>query len=312
MNSGTCDEEILELNADFSDLNSDDEQVIETQNNIDDSIIKQRCNEKVWLKFFRKGKVSIIEYRDELLKMLVTIYGLKIDGIFFVDNSSVLVEVVLDNSAKNYFVFIYEERLGNKMVKSKSINNIVNLCDGKFSLTISNVVMFLVFLPRTSTIHISCASSTYPYGLCNGKIINLESSCFIVDVRFNIYECLLTLQGELINSMNCFVGLRLEASSESNDMFKIRFSLKHECLTSNFLIALKKIFGTMFFSLDTFHLVPSFVNTSTELSAKLLSVDLTYPSAVESSKLERTNTDSRLLRRKSKKIKRHSLLYRQN
>ena len=326
MDTYICEDEVLEINADFSDFISDDDQVNVTQNEI---VINHKRNERIWIKFFRKGKVSLIDLRDDLLKMLISIYSLNIDGIFFVDDSSVLVEVELNDSARNYLLFIYEERLGNKVVKNKSIKNIVKLCDGKFSIIINNTVIFLVILPGTETIYMPCKSSSFPYGLSNGKIINLQSSCFVVDKRFSIYECLLTLQGELDNNLDCFVGIRLELDNESENTSRIRFSLKHEQLSNNFLIKLKKIFGMMSFSQTTIHLLPAFrenftVNCNKQLvnfDSNLSSIDLIYPVAAEApstkesecKKMDCVNSShSRKLGKKLKRNKRYSALYRQN
>ncbi|KAL7033674.1 hypothetical protein ACKWTF_007674 [Chironomus riparius] len=74
MGTYTSEDEVLELNADFSDFTSDDEKVIEKKT---ETITDPVINEKIWMKFFRKGKVSLRDIRDDLLRILVKVYGAK-------------------------------------------------------------------------------------------------------------------------------------------------------------------------------------------------------------------------------------------
>ena len=320
-----CCEEVLELNADFSDFSSDEEKVVNIKAvNHERLLTATELNERIWLKFFRKGKASVLELRDDLLKLLVHVYNLTIDGIFFVDQSIVLVEMVLDNSARNFLLFIYEERLGNKIVKKKPINKIEQLCDGKFFIPINNTVLSLVILLKTNLIRIPCKSHASLYGLSNGGVINLESESFYVDKRFNVYECLLTLQGELNNNLDCFIGILLEVVDEIGNFSRLIFSFKLGLMSNTLLIKLKKIFGTMYFSSSTIHLLP--INDSAsnsgncdlflEFNSSTAFADSLYPLSCLSlsSDIGNANTnfiDSHFRNTGSsnKRRKRHSLLY---
>ncbi|CAG9799442.1 unnamed protein product [Chironomus riparius] len=322
MGTYTSEDEVLELNADFSDFTSDDEKVIEQKT---ETITDPVINEKIWLKFFRKGKVSLRDIRDDLLRILVKVYGVSINGIYLVDNSVVLVEIEVDSSSKNFLLFIYEERLGNKIVNRKSFNDTTKFCDGKFSMSINNVVLFLVVLSRTRLIYIPCKTCSLPFGLSNGEVINIETSSFFVDERFNVYECLLALQGELDIFSDCLIGIRMELDSVAEKSSRIRFSLKLGQLSNTVLMKLKKFFGMTHFSPTTLHLLPSINDASSESSSIqlpdfgpcLMNADLLYPRDSPSQDIGRSNINSVNFfhfRRNSKTIKRkkrHSLLYSQ-
>ena len=325
MSSFVSEDEILEINADFSDFISDDEKVIEQEAEIIPDPVR---NESIWFKFFRKGKTSLIDIRDDLLRILANVYCVKINGIYFVDNSVVLVEVEMNSSSRNFILFIHEERLGNKIVNRNSIKDIAKLCDGKFSMSISNVVLFLVILPRTKLIYIPCKTFSLPFGLSNGELINIETSCFFVDERFNVYECLLTLQGELDNNLDCFIGIRLELHNEADNTSRLRLSLKLGQLSNTFLNKLKKIFGMTHFSPTTIHLLPSINDTSNESGSNqlldfnpyLANVDLIYPQTFRDSSSQDLGSNnlnsvvsshSRRIGKRIKRKKRHSSLYRQ-
>ena len=166
---------------------------------------------------------------------------LNINGLFFKNDSDVLVEVVVDDCLKSHLIAIYEERLGTKILKNKPINNIIKLCDGKFSRVVNNDVMFFVILSNVKTILFPCKSLVFPFGLSNSEIINMESDSFIVDERFSVYETFSLLKEEIGESFfECFIGMKMELCDEFSNTTHIRISLRHKSITLNFLNKLKK------------------------------------------------------------------------
>jgi hypothetical protein len=278
----SSDEEVLELNADYVDILSDGEAVLEVAraNNL-------KLNEFVWLKFFRKGKLSLSGIYDELLNYLINGANLCINGLFFKDDSDVLVEVIVDGNLKSYLLSIYEERLGTKILKNKSIANIVELCDGKFSKVINNLVVFFAILSDVKANLLPCKFSKLPYGLSNCEVISIESEGFEVDERFSVYETFSLIKEEIAGCFyDCFIGMRLEFCDETLNTARIRMSMKHEYLSVSILSKLKKIFGKIFFSAFTIHVFPinrfeEICQNFSELHAAkesiLLANDLIYP-----------------------------------
>ncbi|KAL7051215.1 hypothetical protein ACKWTF_004387 [Chironomus riparius] len=264
MYSSVCDDDILEINADINDILSEDEtaciEVINSEviplDKASQDDLKLAPKEFVWLKFFRKGNLSCSNLRMEILRYLATEIKLKMNGFFFRDDVNVLVEVEVDSAFKRYLATIYEERLGNKVLKKKSIHNIINICDGKFSVIINNHVICLTLLTNSDVILLPCKSLTVPFGLSSGEVLNVVSAGFIVDNRFSVHETFLLIHEELKHNMNFFIGMRLVTCTENSEESCIRFSVRHPYLNTEVLSKLKKIFSVVHFSFTTMHLLP--------------------------------------------------------
>ena len=161
----------------------------------------------------------------------------------------------VDSSLKNYLLSIYEERLGNKVLKRRSISNITKICDGKFPLIVDGQIIFMVVLNNYNKTFFLCKSSTSLYGPVNGKILNIETMSFFVDIRFSVFKTFLLIQEELKNNFQFFVGIILEKSKEYDEKSSLRFSLRHEYLNTEVLKIMKKIFRPVRFSSTTMHLL---------------------------------------------------------
>ena len=262
--SFVSDDEILELNADINDILTDDEAAsieiisdevihVESENQIN---LQRAPKEFLWLKFFRKGNLSCADLRSDLLSFLAFELKLKLNGLFFQDDVSVLVEVEVDNSLKSYLRSIYEERLGNKILKKKSIQNIVKICDGKFSVIVNNHLICLTLLHHFDAVLLPCKSLTFPFGLSSGEVVNIQSKSFIVDKRFTLYEAFLLIQEELVHNMFFFIGMRLMTCDDNTEEACMRFSVRHIYLNVKVLSKLKKIFSVLHFACTTMHLLP--------------------------------------------------------
>jgi hypothetical protein len=296
MSGLNSEDDILDINGDIIDILPDGEFIysannyhvetshsdVQLENKLDSDSLQFKEKEFVWLKFFRKGKISCLELRDDLLKFLALEAKLIFNGIFFKDYSDVLVEVEVNDSLRSYLRKIYEERLGSKVLKKRAISDIVKLCDGKFSIIVKSQLMFLVILHKVNLVLLPCMSLSTPYGLSNGSLINVETEGFIVDKRFSIYETFLLIQDECNNNFNYFVGMILEKSEVDSEKSFVRFSIKHDCLNNEILVILKKIFCKIYFSRYTIHLLPetcveangvNALNFNSNLSGK----DLMYP-----------------------------------
>lgn len=310
MSSVYFEEDILQIDSDFQDLLSDDEssgdfvKIISDHENsennvpVNSDLVPELDNpepiesiEIIWLKFFRKGKLSCADLKHKLLDFLVNKKNFKLNGLFFRDDLDVLVEVLLDNSLREFLINIYEERLGSKVLKKKSIQNIVKLCDGKFSLVIDEKIILFNIAHNYDLYYFPCKSMVSKYGLSNGDILNIFTEKFVVDIRFSVYEAFLLIQEELPVNMNYFVGMRLERSEDNINEGWIRFSIIHKKLNISVLEKLKKIFSVINFSSVTMHLI-STTKAGITLSAHnnlninddmtfLTTVDLIYPRGIE-------------------------------
>lgn len=291
MNSDKNKEEILDdillIDADFSEINefaSEDESnvseerinaVNEEVTHIEDKNIENRnhnvdfihvkdsnynnntvvANEFIWIKFFKKGKLPCSDLKMEIFDYMIKKNNLNVNGLFFRDDLDVLVEVQVNSSLKSFLICIYEERLGSKVLKKKSIRNIVNICDGKFSVVIGNQIMCLVIAHNYDLYYLPCKSTVSGFGLSNGEIINIYTEYFYVDQRFSVYEAFLLIQEELLHNMKFLVGMRLERGEEDVNEGWIRFSISQSNLNIDILKTLKKFFSVIHFSGVTMHLL---------------------------------------------------------
>lgn len=258
------DEDILEIHVEFSDLEDED------------------CNKEApeentvpvntfMMKVFRKGNLPIKDYCDELLSFLVNDVKLDVRGMFFKATSCVLVEVVLNSSAKSYLISIYEERLGSRVLKKKSLANIIKLCDGKFPLIVKDCVMFLVIFSNINSTLLPCRTSFDPYGLSNGDMMNILADNLQICKDFSFYDLFVAIQKDSLRN-NCFNGMRIENFSTDPTVYSLRIIINRQAISNELLIKLKSAYGQISFSGDTLHFFPS--HLSNDIANKFISKTL--------------------------------------
>ncbi|KAL7024442.1 hypothetical protein ACKWTF_013041 [Chironomus riparius] len=225
-------------------------------------------NSSVLLKIIRKGKLPVDKYREKILKYYNDSVKLNVTGFFFNDSSSALVEVQIDNSLKSYLIRIYEDRLGRKLLNQKSVDNIINICDGKFPLLIENSLLFLVIIPNVKFVNLSCKSSHALYGFHNGNIYNLLLGKFKISDRITMHEIYTALQNIFSSKFNVIFGLKFQSCADSSS-YCARIIINNDGFSGRILSDLNKTFGMPRFSSETVHAF--LVKDATEIQNKFSS-----------------------------------------
>jgi hypothetical protein len=220
--------------------------------------------ENVLLKFHSKG-VTELPAPLELAKFLNIQQNLTICG-FTRKPNSVLFEISKSDQLNNWLVKLFEERHSNMSLTAEKKTNILGICKGKFNIIINGTLVFLVLIPNVASIEFPCHHNIQPYGLGNGKLMNIVA-CNLRDEPFEIVSKFLSLLDDNSSELKKIYGIRLEYNDET-DTHNLRFLIMRKIISNNLLSLLKNHFSSISFSGDTFHIIPSILKTA--IDKKLL------------------------------------------
>lgn len=211
-------------------------------------------SDNVTLKFFTKGSMASPNAVD-IAEFLINQHNLNICGLSFKGNS-VLFEISHSSQLVDWLVKLFEERHSNMKLNTESRHNILKICKGKFNLLINQTLIFLVVIPGSSAIMFPCQNNIHPYGLCNRNIANVIAGSLTNEPSQIILSFLNSRYNSNHPEIELIYGIRLEWNSEL-DTHNLRFLMKHSNISDKLLGALKDLFGSISFSPDTFHIIPT-------------------------------------------------------
>ncbi|KAL7014349.1 hypothetical protein ACKWTF_015875 [Chironomus riparius] len=239
MNSESSDEDVLQLFPDKDEV-------------MDGQIDHKNFNsESLFLKYFSKNQVLIEKQMNEIHKLLVDNL-VEIKGFYFKDLFSVLIEVHLTDSVKNWIFGLIEVRSNIRTLSEKAKMNYLNSVFGKFSLVLNSEIIYLNVIPNISEHLVDCRTSYFPHGMCNGNIINITAKKNIRDNADQFITSVLTKKDNDIYFSKIF-GVRLEFSATDSSA---RFLIKTKDVNNNLLKSLHAAFGALTFCVSTLHFVP--------------------------------------------------------
>ena len=253
------DDDVLQIDINCDEMMLGEELIEINPSESSESIVSSHsngvgcCNSSILLKVIRKGMLPVDKYREGILKHFIDSVKLNIIGFYFNDSSSALVEVEIDNSLKSYLVSIYEDRLGRKLLNGKSVDNIIEICDGKFPLLIENSFLFMLVIPNMKFINLPCKSSHALYGLHNGNMCNLLLGKFEDIDRINMFDLYAVVHKIFSQKLCHVVGLKYQSCVVDSSSFCARILVNILGLSERILCDLHNTFGITIFSSDTLH-----------------------------------------------------------
>jgi len=238
--SSIIDDNVLQLYASEEDV-------------LDIDIVSNYINlEALFLKFFHKGSGNIEVFIKDIFGLLYDKF-IKIKGLCFKGVNSVLIEVLLTDSLRNWLIVLIEARNNIRSLSEKSRSDILKIAFGKFNLVIRNELIHMNVIPNIIEHTVECRSSFYPYGLCNGNFINVLAKNIRddpVDIIKNIVSK--RADGDILAKI---YGTHLEFATASD--ISVRFIIRTEDLSDSLLKSLNAVFGALSFCSSTMHFVPA-------------------------------------------------------
>jgi hypothetical protein len=208
--------------------------------------------ESLLLKFFNKGAGKIEDYIRDIHNLLCD-KSIKVKGFYLKGLNSLLIEVPLTDSFRNWLAVLIEVRNNVRSISDKVRSELLKNAFGKFSLVIKNELIFMNVIPNINEHVVECKSSFYPYGLCNGKFLNIMAKGIREDPD-DVIKNIITKR-DADNSLTKVYGIRLEFVAGSE--LSIRFLIKTEYVCDKMLKSLNAMFGALSFCASTIHLIPS-------------------------------------------------------
>jgi hypothetical protein len=172
--------------------------------------------------------------------------------------------VTLTSAVKLWLEELYEERNPGNVLRNNSIFKIHTICKGKFRLLLNGAMVFLVVIPSVSSVLFPCQTSIQPYGLCNGKFLNV-----LVDVNAPQSGIVNAVIDKLYQS-RLLIGTSIRGIIfiPSGSNHRVRLILNVSETSDQLLKWIKENFGNLSFCSDTHHFVP---NPLKERIAQMLS-----------------------------------------
>lgn len=248
MSAREQDEEILQLNLSQADL-----EFVDNTSSVR-NLSEGDSSDNIALKFMTKGSVIIDNLYSVIAEYLWSKINTNIVGCYIRNKNDVLYEVTSNQPVLDWLVLLFEERQNTPMKDDKKMN-ILKLVDGKFQLVLGGKIVFLIVLPNTKSLNLSCRTNVPKYGLANGEIMNLFVGCFKHGSRSamkQVFECFVK-HGNLRKKM---IGCRIEPHENIPHAYKARLIIKYTEINDKFLSRLDKYFGSVQFTSSTFHLLP--------------------------------------------------------
>ena len=205
----------------------------------------------LFLKFYNKSTGNVencISDIHELLREKL----LKMKGFCFKGVNSVLIEVLLTNSLRNWLVVLVEARNNIRALSDKAKSDILKISFGKFNLIIKNELIHMNIIPNISKHSVDCKSSFYPYGLSNGNVINIMAKNIRDDPVTIIKN--IVYQKAIDDKLQKLYAVFLEFTPGSD--LSLRFIIKTDDVCDNLLKSLKSVFGNLTFCSSTLHYIP--------------------------------------------------------
>ncbi|KAL7016118.1 hypothetical protein ACKWTF_016831 [Chironomus riparius] len=224
----------------------------------DNSKARTDSSDNVLLKIFTKGSMTSLNAED-IAEFLIHQQKLNICGLSFKSNS-VLFEISHSSQLNDWIVKLFEERHSNMKLTAERRSNILKVAKGKFNLVINNNLIFLVIIPGTSAIMFPCLKNSQPYGLCNETTVNVVSGSLPDEPSQIILKFLNARNTTNHASIKPIYGIRLEWNDEK-DSHILRFLIDQSNLSDSSLNALKNLYGSLSFSSDTLHIIPTLLKT---------------------------------------------------
>ncbi|CAG9807489.1 unnamed protein product [Chironomus riparius] len=216
---------------------------------VDDS--KQVKSDIVILKFINKNESKISSFIGSIHKLLSE-KNIVIKGFYIKGEHTCLIEVLLTSFLENWLATLVGARNNSRILSDKAKKGILSNAFGKFSIVLMNEIIYMIVVPYINDKLIDCQSSHYPYGLCNGNIINLKANC----IRENSELVIQKIVNELTNGVKFekIEGVRVENSSLTE--LSVRFIVKTQHMTDSLIRSLSLVFGSLTFCPSTLHFIP--------------------------------------------------------
>jgi len=235
------DEEVLQLFASEEDI---------TNCEVQDERISEASN-LLFLKFFVKNTAKIKSLTSSVLDLLIS-KQIAVSGIYFKGEHSFLIEVSLSDFTKNWLVALIEERNRHQTLTDKAKSDILKICFGKFNHVIQNNIVYMLVIPNINPNFINCMSSSSPFGLSDGKFLNIHTCNLIENPSEVIKKFILESQNN--DTLDKVFGIRIECNSFSE--ISVRFIIKTHEMKNSLLQTLYGIFGSLKFCSSTVHFIP--------------------------------------------------------
>lgn len=242
---------------------NNDENVLLLDSNDDDILDGLSDNssfskESVFLKFFGKNSDKIEQFLSGIRQLLAD-KNVLIKGLFFKGIFSVLIEVCLTDSFRNWLITLIEVRNNIRSLSDNARNNILKSSFGKFNFVLNEKIIYLNVIPFIEPHLIKCRSSLYPFGLYNNDAFNILANNIRDDPVILIENF---LKERIANDiLRKIFGVRVELAGCE---LSLRFIVKKENISDLLLKFLNAAFGALSFCSSTIHIIPTIFNEKLE------------------------------------------------
>ena len=221
------------------------------------------------LKFITKNVNKIISFVETIHKLL-TNNKVEVRGLYLKGEHTILIEVLMSSFFETWLSTLVEDRNNVRTLSDKAKKDILKNVFGKFSFVMLNEIVYMNVVPNIDEKFVDCKASYYPFGLCNGNVINVKAN----GLKEHPELIMTNIINELLNGDKLLkiFGSRIECSAISE--YSVRFIIKTQNITDNLVKSLSAVFGSLSFCSSTLHLIPKiqsskFTNTmNSSLNAK--------------------------------------------
>jgi hypothetical protein len=234
------------------------------EDNFDEVDYKNGTNDSlstIFLKFVPPGLsttnlTSIVHDINGLLRK----NDIQVLGLYFKRQKSVLIEVVLNGSTKNWLIQLFEERNSVSIKNAQRRKKILDLCFGKFKIIIQDAIFSLVVISGTACVTVPCCTSVPPYGAGNGDIVNIIAGKLADNPSQIIQNFIAASNSDPFLPADKIAGVRVEPHLDYSSYFSLRIILTSSSLSAELLSKLNSIYRQVAFCSVTLHVIPKLLS----------------------------------------------------